>query len=131
MSPTTNESTETNNFKALAGLYHDPGYGDIELCLVAPKRQEGTNVTIDVNPGLEAGVNSQHCRQLLAELEHRLPGILSLKKITFMAKWNKTMPYLLLSHKGGNSFGATLYSSFVRSNTVALPSVLIAYTANT
>ncbi|KAJ7144400.1 beta-lactamase/transpeptidase-like protein [Mycena epipterygia] len=57
---------------ALAGRYHDPGYGIMDLCLVSQDNQSA----------------SKSCRRLLEEIPTRLPDILDSQIPTLLTKWD-------------------------------------------
>lgn len=84
------------SFKSLAGVYHNPGYGEFEFCFVSLP-------------------HSDSCRKLLSEARTTLPGIINHNIPTYIAKVSKLfVSHVILEHFNGNVFNVSGVDSRVR-----------------
>lgn len=85
---------------SLSGIYSNPGYGDLELCLVSPS------------------VHTQHlsssCQKLVSESKTTMPGVVDEASgvPTLIAKWDKLWTsHFKLVHYDHDLWNCTLFSS--------------------
>ncbi|KAF5373108.1 hypothetical protein D9758_001608 [Tetrapyrgos nigripes] len=92
-------------FSSIAGAYHDPGYGHIELCLI-PQLDED-----DVK-------QSDSCHELLEEVPTRLPDAINTSVPTFVTRWGGLWTtHFIFEHFDGNLFNVTALTSYPILNT--------------
>ncbi|KAF5365311.1 hypothetical protein D9758_005454 [Tetrapyrgos nigripes] len=87
-------------FTSLAGVYHNTGYGDMELCL------------FDFEGSGESFHQSDSCNSLIEEQSIILPGAVGEGIPTLIAHWNKSWSsHLRLEHFDGELFNLTALDS--------------------
>ncbi|KAJ7144406.1 beta-lactamase/transpeptidase-like protein [Mycena epipterygia] len=92
---------------ALAGRYHDPGYGTMNLCLVSQDNQSSA---------------SKSCRRLLEEIPTRLPDILDPQIPTLLTKWDgHRATHLAFAHFEHNIFNVSEVFSIPTGNSSDKP----------
>ncbi len=86
--------------EGLVGLYEDPAYGRMELCLAS------------VNTSTV--YTSDNCQELTSKVEVILPGVVDPTVPTLLAKWDRPFgAYLCLSHLNESSFSLSVFNSYV------------------
>ncbi|KAJ6569266.1 beta-lactamase/transpeptidase-like protein [Mycena capillaripes] len=104
----TNTSLPSWPFDALAGKYHDPGYGTVELCLVSQHRAATTI--------------SNSCRELVDGLNITLPDVLDPEIPTLLTKWPlHKLTHVALTHFENNVFNFTGFESVPTHNSTDKP----------
>lgn len=89
-----------NGVEGLAGLYEDPAYGRIELCLTSANT---SSVTI-----------SDSCRALTSNITTVLPGVVDPTIPTLLAKWDRPFgAYARLTHLNESTFSLSVFNSYV------------------
>ncbi|KAK7449640.1 hypothetical protein VKT23_013115 [Stygiomarasmius scandens] len=94
------------SFSSIAGIYNNPAYGSLELCLVSGS--------------LKDRHMSDSCRILLKEVPLRLPDTVNASVPTLLARWDKLwVTHLKLEHFERNLFNASILSSMPIPNSTA------------
>lgn len=102
-----NATPPTHGFSALARKYSNPGYAEIELCLIVPQ---------DAYP-------SEACKTLATELNLKLPETITTSTPTLVFKWDKVFAtHIKLAHFDGNVFNLTGWRNEVGSPEAAATS---------
>ncbi len=102
-----NATLPPNGVESLVGIYDDPAYGRIELCLAS-----ATTPTI---------VNSPACEALLSNITTVLPDTVDLSSTTptLLAKWDRPFgSYVRLTHFDQSIFGLSIFNSYVSKTTL-------------
>ncbi|KAG6827402.1 hypothetical protein H0H92_011930 [Tricholoma furcatifolium] len=98
-----NATIEPETLVALAGTYHNSGYGSIELCLVSPPPSPSSA--------------SARCKSLAATASEILPGAINSDVPTFLAEWDSPWAtHVRLEHWSGNTFNVSIVSSVPTGN---------------
>ncbi|KAG6916502.1 hypothetical protein DXG01_006501 [Tephrocybe rancida] len=94
--------TTSKALEALAGTYHNSGYGPFELCLVSPA------------PSLSA---SPSCKALAANAERILPGAIAPGVPTFLTEWfSPWATHLRFTHFAENMYNVSVLASVPTGN---------------
>ncbi|KAJ7163474.1 beta-lactamase/transpeptidase-like protein [Mycena crocata] len=94
-------------FSTLVGEYSDPGYGNLDLCLVSSGRES---------------LRSDSCRELMQEIPTALPDTINTKIPTLLARWDTVgLSYVSLAHFEGNVFNVSGLSSIATANSSDRP----------
>ncbi|KAF7431198.1 hypothetical protein PC9H_006919 [Pleurotus ostreatus] len=103
-----NATLPPNGVENIVGVYDDPAYGRIELCLAS-----APTTTI---------VNSPACEVLLSNITTVLPGTVDLNSTipTLLAKWDRPFgAYVRLTHLDQSVFGLSIFNSYPTGNITA------------
>lgn len=94
-----NATLPPNGVESLVGVYDNPAYGQLELCLAS------TNSTVTVTKG---------CQALLSNVTVTLPGVVNQTSPTLLAKWDRPFgSYLRMSHFNGSVFPIAMFDIYV------------------
>lgn len=95
-----NATLPPNGVETLAGLYEDPAYGRMELCLASANSSAFTS--------------SDSCRALLSNITTVLPGVVDPTIPTLLVKWDRPFgTYIRLTHLNESTFSLSIFDSYV------------------
>ncbi len=95
-----NATLPPNGVESLVGVYDNPAYGQLELCLASSHSS-----TVPVTDG---------CQALLSNVTVTLPGVVDTAIPTLLAKWDRPFgSYLRLTHFNGSVFPIAMFDIYV------------------
>ncbi|KAF4596497.1 hypothetical protein EYR38_007884 [Pleurotus pulmonarius] len=98
-----NATLPPNGVESLVGVYDNPAYGQLELCLASTNSS-----TVAVTDG---------CQALLSNVTVTLPGVVDTAIPTLLAKWDRPFgSYLRLTHFNGSVFPIALFDIYPTGN---------------
>ncbi|KAF4597357.1 hypothetical protein EYR40_007809 [Pleurotus pulmonarius] len=98
-----NATLPPNGVETLAGLYEDPAYGRMELCLASANSSAFTS--------------SDGCRALLSNITTVLPGVVDPTIPTLLVKWDRPFgAYIRLTHLNESTFSLSIFDSYPTGN---------------
>jgi hypothetical protein len=93
-----NATPPTGGIASLVGHYNNPGYTEVEMCLIFPTPGSASNA----------------CRQLAQTLNSTFPALLNPAIPTLAFTWDRlASQYNMLTHFNGNLFNLTGWTGFV------------------